>query len=330
MRKQPGIIVTGAAGFIGSAIAWGLNRLGREDLLLVDRLGVSAKWRNLAGLKYLDYMERGPFLERVLGGWAGDSIEAVIHMGACSATTESDCSYLVENNFGYSQALARWCLDRPRPIRFIYASSAATYGGGERGYADDEAGLGDLRPLNMYGYSKQMFDMWCRGQGILDQVAGLKFFNVYGPNEYHKADMRSMVVKAYEQIAAKGSVQLFRSHRPEYKDGEQVRDFVYVKDAVEMALFFLDPGRPGGIYNVGTGRARSWKDMMHAIFACLGKPPQIDYIPMPEILRDKYQYHTQAEMGKLRAAGYTLPMLTLEEGVADYVEYLEAGKRTLG
>ena len=331
MKCEPLIIITGAAGFIGSALAWRLNGLGRNRLLLVDQLGKSPKWRNLVPLRYHDYMEKADFLEAVRGGRLDDlDVEAVIHMGACSSTTEQDGSYLATNNFEYTKHLASWCLDRAKPVRFIYASSAATYGDGEYGYADDHARLPDLRPLNMYGYSKHMFDLWCLEQGTLDQVVALKFFNVYGPNEYHKGHMKSMVVKAYEQIKETGRVQLFKSHHPEYRDGEQMRDFVYVKDAVDMALFFLDASVAGGTYNVGTGTARTWVDMMNALFRSLGKEPRIEFVPMPDVLREKYQYYTKADPGKIVRAGYSKPTRSLEEGIADYVTYLEAGQQPLG
>ena len=330
-NRHSTIVITGAAGFIGSALAWELNRRGKHNLLLVDQLGHSEKWRNLVPLRFRDYLEKGDFLEAIRGGRLdGLDVEAVFHMGACSSTTQSDASYLVKNNFEYSQVLARWCLDRARPVRFIYASSAATYGNGEQGYADDHGKLTTLRPLNAYGYSKQMFDLWNQAHGQLDRVVGLKFFNVYGPNEYHKGDMRSMVVKAYEQIRDKGRVSLFKSHRPDYRDGEQLRDFVYVKDAVDMALFFLDGSVPGGIYNIGTGKARSWLDMIQALFLSLGREPRIDFVPMPSALQGKYQYHTEADLAKIRAAGYAGALHSLEDGVADYAVYLERDQEILG
>lgn len=331
MTPQPIIIITGAAGFIGSALAWRLNQLGRTNLVLVDELGLGDKWKNLVPLAYRDYADKDAFLAAVRdGSMNGWDIEAVLHLGACSSTTEADVGYLARNNFEYSKVLAEWCLNRPKPIRFIYASSAATYGDGKQGYGDDHAMLPVLRPLNPYGYSKHMFDLWNLRRGHLDRMVGLKYFNVFGPNEYHKGDMRSMVVKAFGQIRDGGAVSLFQSHRPDYGDGRQVRDFLYVKDAVDMTLFFLDGSIPGGIYNVGTGQARSWLDLAAALFRSLGRDPKVDFIPMPESMRDKYQYHTQADMTKLHAVGYSAPVMTLEAAIADFVPYLEAGNRNLG
>ncbi len=328
---RPLIIITGAAGFIGSAIAWRLNQDGRDNLLLVDQLGGGSKWRNLVPLGYWDYMEKMEFLAAVQSGKFNEvEIESIIHMGACSSTTQMDASYLEKNNFEYTKILAAFCLERPKPIRFIYASSAATYGDGKQGYRDDQALLSSLRPLNAYGFSKHMFDLWAQKRGYLDQIVGLKFFNVYGPNEYHKNDMCSMALKAFEQIQQTGRVRLFKSHRTDYGDGEQLRDFIYVKDAVDMALHFLDPKVPGGIYNLGTGQTRSWLDMARTLFHAMGKEPKVDFIPMPELIRDKYQYHTRAEISKLRAVGYSNPIRTLEEGIADYVTYLEKGFLNLG
>lgn len=331
MAEQPLIIVTGAAGFIGSALAWRLNQLGRTNLLLVDELDPGEKWKNLVPLAYQDYADKADFLEALRDGSLDDArIEAVFHLGACSSTTETDAAYLARNNFEYSKALAAWCLERPEPVRFVYASSAATYGDGTQGYRDDHALLPSLRPLNPYGYSKHMFDLWNLRHGHLDRVVGLKYFNVFGPNEYHKGDMMSMAAKAFRQIREDGVVRLFKSHRPDYADGMQARDFLYVKDAVDMTLFFLDPKAPGGIYNVGTGQARSWLDLAGALFRALGREPKVEFVPMPEALRGRYQYRTQAEIAKLRAAGYAAPIRSLEDAVADYVPYLEDGFRRLG
>jgi ADP-L-glycero-D-manno-heptose 6-epimerase len=322
------IIVTGGAGFIGSAVIAGLNARGVEDILVVDILGTDERWQNLRGLRYTDYIEAEAFRENILAGRIDQSIEAVFHFGACSDTTETDRSYLVKNNYEYSKILVQWSIRKGG--RFIYASSGATYGDGSRGFSDDEGGLEELRPLNMYGYSKHMFDLWARGRGLLDSIVGLKYFNVFGPNEYHKGNMRSFVIKAFEQIDRKGKVGLFRSYRVDYADGEQKRDFVYIKDAVDMTLFFLDNPKANGIFNIGTGQARTWNDLAKAVFASMGEETSIDYISMPEELREKYQYFTEAEMGKLRKAGYDKETMSLEEAIDDYVqnyliknEYLE-------
>jgi ADP-L-glycero-D-manno-heptose 6-epimerase len=311
-------IVTGGAGFIGSAIIAGLNQRGIDDILVVDELGCDEKWKNLKNLSYADYVEKSDFLEMVLEGKIAPPIRAVFHMGACSSTTETDASYLIKNNYEYTKLLAQWSTQSR--IRFIYASSAATYGDGSQGFDDNEVKLEALRPLNMYGYSKQLFDLWARRASLLNEIVGLKYFNVFGPNEYHKADMRSFVLKAFEQINAKGKVALFKSHNPEYADGEYVRDFLYVKDAVEMTLFFLDNPKLSGIYNIGTGKARNWNDMVKAVFAAMGKKPKIEYIEMPESIRHQYQYFTQAEMSKLKKAGYDKPTTPLEDTVENYVQ----------
>ncbi len=333
----PCYVITGAAGFIGSALAWRLNQLGHDNLILVDALGTDARWRNLVPLRYADYVDRADFLQALRDGrYDHAGIEAVFHLGACSSTTEADAAYLMKNNFEYTKELAQWCGTQRATgpgARLIYASSAATYGDGARGYADDHARVPDLRPLNGYGYSKQAFDLWALQHGHFDReggAVGLKYFNVYGPNEYHKGDMKSMVAKAHAQIMGTGRVQLFRSHRPDFNDGEQMRDFLHVLDAVDMTLHFLDGRAPGGLYNVGTGQARTWRDMMHAVFAAMGREPQIDFIDMPEVLRGKYQYYTCADIAKIRAAGYAKPIRSLEEGVADYVTFLDAGERIFG
>ena len=311
------IAVTGGAGFIGSAVIHALNQRGMDDILAVDHLGTSSKWKNLRGLAFADYREKDDFLSQVHSG-ALPEIEAIIHMGACSSTTEADATYLVRNNFQFTKDLALYCADKG--IRFIYASSAATYGDGLKGFCDDESRLEKLMPLNMYGYSKQMFDLWAKRMGLLSTIAGLKFFNVFGPNEYHKADMRSFVHKGFEQIKAAGRLRLFKSHNPEYKDGCQKRDFIYVKDAVRAVLFFLDNHDVSGIFNVGAGNARTWLDLANAIFAALEMEPAIDFIDMPEILKDKYQYFTQADISKLKKAGFKTEPALLEEAVREYVQ----------
>ena len=312
------ILVTGGAGFIGSAIVAELNARGVEDILIVDILGKDERWKNLRNLSFADYMEADDFSEMVSDSDIEIELDAIIHMGACSDTTERDCSYLAKNNYEFSKLLAGWALEQG--ARFIYASSAATYGDGSQGFVDDEAQIETLRPLNMYGYSKQMFDLWCKRQGLLDKFVGIKFFNVFGPNEYHKADMRSFIIKAFQQINETGGVKLFKSHLPDFSDGGQLRDFIYVKDAVDMTLFFLERPDLGGIYNVGTGNARNWNDLAKATFTAMGKETNIEYIPMPEHLQGKYQYYTQADITKIRNAGYEKDTTTLEDAIADYVQ----------
>ena len=312
------IIVTGGAGFIGSALIAGLNNRGVTDILVVDELGCEQSWKNLQNLSFADYVEKGDFLEMVLENKISGPVEAVFHMGACSSTTETNASYLIKNNYEYSKLLAQWATDAN--IRFIYASSAATYGDGSAGFNDDEAQIDKLRPLNMYGYSKQLFDLWARRAGLLKKIVGLKYFNVFGPNEYHKADMRSFVLKAFEQIKAKGKVGLFKSYKPEYKDGEQRRDFLYVKDAVDMTLFFFDRPKIGGLFNIGTGKAQTWNDLVKAVFAAMGQKPNIEYIEMPESIRNQYQYFTEADISKLKQAGYKKETTCLEDAIKDYVQ----------
>jgi ADP-L-glycero-D-manno-heptose 6-epimerase len=255
-------------------------------------------------------------------------LRCVFHLGACSDTTETDWDYLRANNLDYAQDLCIGTLNAGG--RYVHASSAATYGDGARGYDDDHAGLDDLVPLNLYGRSKHEFDLWARDNGLLARIASLKYFNVYGPNEWHKGDMRSMVCKGYEQVRDTGRVRLFKSDRPEYVDGGQQRDFIYVKDAVAMTLWFFDHPEHNGIFNVGTGEANDWNRLITAIFAALERKPNIEYIAMPEHLRGKYQYHTQASMAKLRAAGFDRPLTRLEDAVADYVRHHLVPNRHLG
>jgi ADP-L-glycero-D-manno-heptose 6-epimerase len=312
------IAVTGGAGFIGSALIWGLNQRGQDDILVVDELGTGESWRNLVNLRFADFMDKTDFLDRLEHKELSGALEGILHLGACSSTTEPDVGFLIRNNTQYTQRLARWALAQKK--RFVYASSAATYGDGSLGFSDDHALLSRLRPLNGYAFSKSLFDAWALRQGLLEKIAGLKFFNVFGPNEYHKADMRSVVHKAFAQIRAVGQVKLFKSYHPDYKDGWQMRDFVYVKDVVAMTLFVYESPRANGIFNVGAGQARSFYDLVAAVFAALGRQPSIELIDMPEELRAKYQYFTQADMGKLARAGFTRPRHTLEEAVRDYVQ----------
>lgn len=319
------IVVTGGAGFIGSAIVWKLNQSGKSNIIIVDELGKDEKWKNLVGLKYEDFVNKLEFIEQVLDDVIPYNIDAIFHMGANSSTTEKDADHLMDNNYHYTKELAKYCVEKN--IRFIYASSAATYGDGSLGFDDDEGKQETLRPLNMYGYSKQLFDLWAKRNHILDRIVGIKYFNVYGPNEYHKGDMRSVVHKAYEQVRDTGKVRLFKSLNPAYKDGEQMRDFVYIKDAVDMTMHFLDKPDKNGIFNVGAGKARTWNDLVKSLFNSVGKPVNIEYINLPEHLADKYQYFTEANLRKIKATGYSQPTTTLEDGVDDYVKnyLLKAG-----
>ncbi len=311
------IVVTGGAGFIGSAMIWQLNQQGRTDLLVVDELGSSSKWQNWVGLRFDDYLHKDEFLRRLLSGEL-PNIEAIIHMGANSSTTETDVEALMATNYAYTRELATYCL--ARDIRFIYASSAATYGDGLAGYVDTEAHTPSLRPLNAYGYSKHLFDLWAMSHGAADRIVGLKFFNVFGPNEYHKGDMASVVYKAVGQIEQEGKVRLFESHRYGIGHGEQRRDFVYVKDCVRVMSWLVEHPEVNGLFNLGTGVARSFKDLVLATFAALGREPAIEYIPMPTNLRDRYQYFTEADMSKLRATGCPTDFGSLEDSVKDYVQ----------
>lgn len=321
------IVITGAAGFIGSVVAGHLNALGYPDLILVDDFGTTDKWKNLRQTSFAAIHGIDEFQKMVEENRLSTAIKAIIHLGACSSTTERNADYMMRNNYGYTRMLAEWALKHS--VRFIYASSAATYGDGEQGFSDNHDGLRALNPLNVYGFSKYAFDLWAHESGALSQMVGLKFFNVFGPNEYHKAEMLSMVVRGYEQVKQSQQIRLFRSYRPEFADGGQQRDFVYVKDCAAVIAWLLKEKDVQGIYNLGTGVARSWLDLSNALFAAMKQTPKIEFIEMPESMRDRYQYFTQANMSKLRAAGYTNPMTTLEDAVSDYVvSYLEPGYLT--
>jgi ADP-L-glycero-D-manno-heptose 6-epimerase len=334
MKAQPTlrkgtILVTGGAGFIGSALIWALNKMGREDIIVTDFLGKDEKFKNLIPLRFFDYIEADDLLSRVTSeSDTLNDITTVLHMGACSATTEKDARYLIQNNYEYTKTLAQWCLKRN--IRFIYASSAATYGDGSAGMNDLIPNLNALQPLNMYGYSKHLFDQYALKNGWLKKIVGLKFFNVFGPNEYHKEDMRSVVVKAFEQISSEGKVRLFKSYHPDYPDGGQRRDFLYVKDCVKMTLHLAAEEKAHGLYNLGNGISRTWIDLVTPIFKALNKPVEIEFIDMPESLKPKYQYFTQAKIENLRTTGYTETLTSLEDAVDDYVTHYLIGHRYLG
>jgi ADP-L-glycero-D-manno-heptose 6-epimerase len=308
------IILTGGAGFIGSCMLAALNASGIKNVLIVDSLGNGQKWKNLVGKTYIDIVSKQEFRAFMDAGAFDDNVEAIIHLGACSSTTETNADYLYDNNYQYSVDVAEFAFEKQ--ARFIYASSAATYGDGARGYSD---GTQDLRPLNMYGYSKHLFDQWIRLQGMESACVGLKFFNVFGPNEYHKGSMASLVSKAVGQIQQKGYVELFKSTDRTYPDGGQMRDFVYVKDVCRSMLQLLERPEVNGILNLGTGKARSWNDLMTAVFSAMGRPVDIRYIDMPAELSKQYQNYTQADMQTFTSKLPTISFGSLEESVADYV-----------
>jgi len=321
------IVVTGGAGFIGSAIVWELNRRGEKEIVIVDELGTDEKWKNLVGLQFEDFVNKQKFIDDIKKE-TFNIVDAIIHMGANSSTTEKDADHLLNNNYLYTKTLAEYCLKNN--FRFIYASSAATYGDGSLGFNDDESKCGTLRPLNMYGYSKSMFDILAENHDLFKKIVGLKYFNVFGPNEYHKGDMRSVVHKAFEQARDTGKVKLFKSRNPKYKDGEQMRDFIYVKDAVNMTLYFLDNKNLNGLFNVGSGKARTWNDLVTALFKAMDKTVNIEYIDLPDHLADKYQYFTEADLSKLKSAGYNKEITSLENGINDYVKNYLLSKQYLG
>ena len=314
------ILITGGAGFIGSVLAKQLNILGHTDLVIVDKLEDSTKLKNLRGIKYLEYIHA----DELFSGEYDDLIseaDMVFHLGAQSSTTEMNMDFLMKNNVAYGKALFRFAATKNIP--FIYASSAATYGNGDQGYSDEHVGVESLIPLNPYGYSKQLFDEWVLNEDKKpEHWFGLKFFNVYGPNEYHKDDMRSLVHKSFEQIKVNATVKLFKSHRPDFKDGQQLRDFIYVKDVVRAMIELADPEKMefSGIYNLGTGKARSFLDLVNATFKAMNVPPKVEFIDMPESIRGQYQYYTQAEMEKFHNALPGFEFTSLENGVTDYVQ----------
>ncbi|MCK4576617.1 ADP-glyceromanno-heptose 6-epimerase [candidate division WOR-3 bacterium] len=312
------IVVTGGAGFIGSAIIWKLNEKGFEKILVVDVLKNENTYKNLLHLKYSEYIDRDVFIEKIEKGILNDMIDGIIHMGACSDTTERNRDYLMSNNCEYTKRLAIWAMKHNK--RFVYASSGATYGDGKQGFSDDHSLLNKFKPLNLYGESKYLFDLWALKNDYLKNIAGLKYFNVFGPNEYHKVEMRSMVHKSFCQIKETRKVRLFKSHIPDYEDGEQVRDFIYIKDAVQMTLFVYDNPDVNGIINIGTGAARSFNDLVSAVFHSIGREVNIEYVEMPENLKLQYQSYTQADIKKILGFGYKEKILSLEEAISDYVK----------
>lgn len=323
------ILVTGGSGFIGSALVWALNQRGQENIVITDRLTTDEKWKNLVALKYADYMDAEDLIDTVTyEPEKMESFDVIYHLGANSATTERDAQHLMKNNFEYTKTLAHWALETK--TRFVYASSAATYGDGAHGMDDRLEDLHQLRPLNMYGYSKHLFDLYAKRAGIADKIVGLKYFNVYGPNENHKGDMRSVVNKAFDQIRSEGKVNLFKSHRPDYKDGEQMRDFLYVKDAVNMTIHLAETPGAGGLYNLGSGEAHTWLELTNAIFAALDLKPNIEFVDMPATLQPKYQYYTCADITKLRSTGYEAKVTPLADSVADYVKQYLVTDKLLG
>lgn len=317
------IIVTGGAGFIGSAFIWKLNQAGIDDVLVVDHLGTGPKWKNLSKRKISNSIHKDDLANWLVKNAKSSSIEAIFHLGACSSTTERDVDYLMRNNVHYSMDLFAFAAREGIP--FIYASSAATYGAGESGYSDDPLTQANLRPINPYGYSKHLFDSWAMRQPEKPPVwVGLKYFNVFGPQEYHKSSQASVVFHAFPQIRDHGVLKLFKSYRSDFKDGEQKRDFVYVKDIVDVMfhIYQRKEAVASGIYNLGSGRARTWTDLGTAVFSALNKgAPKFDFIEMPEALRGQYQYFTEAPLANLRrAVGYDKEFMTLESAVSDYVQ----------
>lgn len=321
--KDKYVVVTGGAGFIGSALIRELNDRGITRIIVVDNLAKTEKWKNLVGKKFTDIIPKENLFNWLIG--KENDIAAFFHLGACSDTTETDCHYLLENNYRYSRRLAEYAI--PNNHRFIYASSAATYGDGRFGFSDDHDKLENFSPLNMYGYSKHLFDLWLKRENLLNKVVGIKYFNVFGPNEYHKGKMASAVLKMVPDVLTKGKIFLFKSSEPHlYKDGSQLRDFVYVKDAVRMTSQFLDNDL-GGIFNLGSGAPRTWNDLAKAVFQALDQKMVIEYIEMPGDLRGKYQNYTAADMKKSKENRLMLAATPLEDAVKDYVRnYLQQRK----
>ena len=312
------IIVTGGAGFIGSALIAKLNERGCEDILVVDEVDHERKQRNLQPLTYADIVGIPEFRTRLGSGDYDDAgVDGVLHMGACSATTELNWEYLQDNNVDYSKELITWCATNN--ARCVYASSAATYGDGSSGFSDEHSRFEEFEPLNPYGKSKLLVDIWARDEGLLKNCAGARYFNVFGPNEWHKGGMRSVINKKFPEITSGQAFTLFKSDHPDYADGDQERDFIYVDDAAEVSLWLLENPQANGVFNVGTGVARTWNDLASSMYKALDRNEEIIYIDMPANLKNRYQYHTQADVSKLRAAGYSKDFSSLENSIQDYV-----------
>ncbi len=310
------IILTGGAGFIGSCLLKKLNDEGITDIFIVDNLGNSEKWKNLIGKHFIEFIHKDEFLPKLIESNISKNIDAIIHLGACSNTTETDANYVIQNNLNYSIELANYAIEND--IKFLYASSAATYGDGKNGYSDKE--FNNLKPLNIYGFSKHLFDLWVIENGYDKIFTGIKFFNVFGPNEYHKGEMASMIYKSYLQIKNLGKVRLFKSNSADFKDGEQKRDFIYIKDAIEVLWLILNTEDFSGIYNLGTGKARSWNDLVKLVFKEMNLPINIEYIDMPDNLVKQYQNFTEADMSKLKQAGLNYKFNQLENSIEDYLK----------
>ncbi|MBN1114906.1 MAG: ADP-glyceromanno-heptose 6-epimerase [Oligoflexia bacterium] len=311
------IVITGAAGFIGSVLTRFLNSRGRKDLLLVDRIEKKNKKPNIEHAEYIEFIDRDDFINDAENNRLSSEIELVLHIGACTDTTEFNLDYLLRQNYEYSKKLCSWCINNN--AGFIYASSAAVYGDGSAGFSDSDDLTPELKPLNPYGVSKWKFDDWLIKNRLTDSVTGLRFFNVFGPNEYHKDKMASVIFRSFPHVREKGVIKLFKSYREGIAHGEQKRDFIYVKDIVKVIGYFIDNPSISGIFNLGTGAARSFNDLAASMFSAVNRETKIEYIEMPEEIRDKYQYFTEADMTRLYSTGYKGKFSTLEESVSDYI-----------